>query len=121
MPFKLELPTDEELKLLAKEVLGKFSRQHRVKVELSNEEFDRLAESLKGFTLFEAERVVSRSIFDDLTLNRQDLDRIVEIKKDLLESEALLEYIPPQDGMDQIGGLKSLKAWRIGKRFSLFT
>ena len=119
-PFRLELPGGEELKLLAKDILGRLSRQHRVKVELSDEEFDRLVESLKGFTLFEAERIVSRSVLDDLILNRQDLDRIVDIKKDLLESHALLEYIPPQDGMDQIGGLKSLKAW-LRKRSRAFT
>jgi SpoVK/Ycf46/Vps4 family AAA+-type ATPase len=53
-------------------------------------------------------------------LNRQDLDRIVDIKKDLLESAALLEYIAPQDGMDQIGGLKSLKAW-LRKRSRAFS
>ncbi|MGH2372660.1 MAG: AAA family ATPase [bacterium] len=119
-PFKLELPSTDDLAALTKEVLSKLSHQHRVKVELSGDDFDRLVDGLKGFTLFEAERAVSRSILDDLTLNRKDLDQIVEIKKELLEKDAVLEYVPADDGMAEVGGLTHLKTW-LEKRRKAYT
>lgn len=108
--FKLDLPTPEELKFLAKNVVRDLARQHSIKVELSDAEFDRLVEGLKGFTFFEAERAVTRAVLDDLALTRSDLDLIVEIKKELLEKEGILEYAPPED-MAGVGGLKNLKQW----------
>lgn len=119
-PFKLELPAEDELRALAWRVIGDFTSQRRVKVQLSDAEFDRLVELLNGLTLFEAERVISRSILDDLTLNGRDLDRIVAMKKELLEREALLDFILVQDAVTDIGGLQQLKAW-LAKRKQAFT
>lgn len=119
-PFKLELPNDEELRTLARRVINDFTSQHRVKVQLSDVEFERLVDLLKGLTLFEAERVIARSILDDLVLDRRDLEHIAAIKKDLLEREALLDFIPAQETMTDIGGLEHLKAW-LAKRRQAFT
>jgi hypothetical protein len=53
-------------------------------MDLSAEDFDRLAERMRGFTLFEAERALMRAVLHDLALTPGDLDLIVEIKKELL-------------------------------------
>jgi len=118
--FKLDLPTVDELKLLATNVIRDLSRQHQIKVDLSPEEFDRLVEEMKGFTLFEAERALTRAILDGLALTGKDLDRIVEIKKELLEKEGILEYFPAEESMAQIGGLQNLKKW-LDERKNAFT
>ncbi len=113
--FKLDLPTAEELKQFAKSVVSRLSRQHKIKVELTDAEFDRLVEGLKGFTLFEAERAMTRAVLDDLALTRDDLGLIVEIKKELLGKEGILEYSPPED-MAEVGGLQNLKQWLEKRR-----
>lgn len=113
--FKLDLPTPEELKLLAKNVVRDLSRQHKIHVDLSPADFDRLAGGLKGFTLFEAERALTKAVLHDLALTGKDLDRIVEIKKELLEKEGILEYSPPEE-MAQVGGLQNLKKWLEKRR-----
>ncbi len=121
-PFTLALPTVEELKKLTKDVVGKLSRTHKVKVELSDEQCDRLVDNLRGFTLFEAERAISKSVLDDFTLNGKDLDRIIDIKRELLEKEAVLEYIPFDEGMAEIGVQgcgKSLAAKAIAREWGL--
>lgn len=117
--FRMDLPTKEELKRLAKEVVKDLSKHHRIKVELSSEEFDRLVEGMKGFTLFEAERALTKAILDDLALTRKDLDLIIAIKKEILGKEGVLDYYPPEEGMAKIGGLQNLKGW-LGKRRRAF-
>lgn len=117
--FRLDLPTKDELRTLTKKVVQDLSKHHRIKVELSSEEFDRLVDGLKGFTLFEAERALTKAILSDLALTRKDLDLIIEIKKEILEKEGVLDYHPPEEGMTNIGGLQNLKKW-LRKRKKAF-
>ncbi len=118
--IRLDLPTMEELTLLAKRVIADLSRQHQIQVELAPEEFDRLVEDLKGLTLFEAERLLNRAVLDDLALTRKDLDLIVEIKKELLQKDGVLEYVASAEKMSQVGGLQTLKEW-LQKRARAWT
>ncbi|MFQ5990040.1 MAG: AAA family ATPase, partial [Candidatus Methylomirabilales bacterium] len=118
--FRLDLPTEKELKLLAKNVVKNLSREHRIKVELSADEFDRLVEGMKGLTLFEAERALTKAVLRDLALTQRDLEVIIETKKELLEKDGVLEYFPAEEGMGQIGGLGKLKRW-LAKRKKAFT
>lgn len=118
--FRMDLPTEKELKLLAKNVVKNLSREHRIKVEISSDEFDRLVEGMKGLTLFEAERALTKAILRDLALTRRDLEVIIETKRELLEKEGVLEYFPPEGGMAEIGGLGRLKRW-LAKRKKAFT
>lgn len=117
--LRLDLPTEEELKLLARRVIKDLSQQHRIQVELSPEEFDRLVEGMRGLTLFEAERALTKAVLEDLALTRKDLDVIIQVKKELLAKDGVLEYFPPEEGMAQIGGLQNLKTW-LEKRKKAF-
>ncbi len=118
--IRLELPNAEELRRLAERVVAELSRQHRITMELSGEDFGRLVETLKGFTLFEAERALTKVVLEDLALTLRDLDRIVEIKRGLLEKAGVLEYVPVEEGLAQVGGLHHLKEW-LAKRRRAFT
>ncbi|HEY3129946.1 MAG TPA: AAA family ATPase, partial [Acidobacteriota bacterium] len=108
---RLELPTLEELTVLAKKVIADLSREHKIQVELAPQEFERLVEDLKGLTLFEAQHLLNRAILDDLALTRKDLDLIVEIKKELLRKDGVLEYVASAEKLSQVGGLRKLKEW----------
>ncbi len=118
--FRLDLPTEKELKVLAKNVIKDLSREHRIKVEISADEFDRLVEGMKGLTLFEAERTLTKAILRDLALTHRDLEVILETKRQLLEKEGVLEYFPVEQGLGDIGGLGKLKRW-LAKRKKAFT
>lgn len=112
----MALPGAEELRTLARTVVRDLSARHRIRVELSSEEFEHLVERLKGLTLFEAERALARAILDDLALTRKDLDVLVELKKAALESGGVVEYSVPEEGMADVGGLARLKAWLEKRR-----
>jgi SpoVK/Ycf46/Vps4 family AAA+-type ATPase len=118
--FRLELPTKEELKRLATAVVDDLSRQHRIRVELGAADFDRLVDAMRGFTLFEAERALTKVVLEDLALSLRDLDRMVELKRSLLEKDGVLQYFPPEEGLAEVGGLRSLKAW-LDKRRKAFS
>jgi len=119
-PFKLDLPTLDELKILVRNTTRDLIAQRKIKVALAPDDLDRLAESLRGLTLFEAERALTRAIMEDMALTRADLQRIIEIKKEVIEREGLLDVWPRLDDFGAVGGLKNLKAW-LERRRRAFT
>jgi SpoVK/Ycf46/Vps4 family AAA+-type ATPase len=118
--FRLDLPTEEELKALARDVVQRLSATRKIALDLSPEDFDRLAGALKGLTLFEAERALTRASLNDLALSSKDVDEIIAVKKELLTKDGVLEYVPAEEGLGDVGGLAHLKAW-LDKRARAFT
>ena len=115
----LELPGADELKRIVKQAVQTCERDGPVKVELPPADLDRLVERLRGFTAFEAERAVTRAILEDRSLGVRDIETIVEIKKELLKKDGVLEYIAPEENLAEVGGFANLKAW-LEKRKKAF-
>jgi hypothetical protein len=118
--LKLELPSLAELKHLVHEKAREFAARGTVRVELEPGDRDRMARSLLGLTLFEAERAITRVVVDDLALTASDCDRIVEFKKQVIERDGYLEFWPRTEGLAGVGGLAGLKAW-LERRRHAFT
>ena len=119
--FRFALPTADELKALAKGVVESLRRDHKqVKVEITDLEFDQLVDRLRGMTIFEAEKVVTSAVLRDFALTKDDLAFVVEMKKELLAKDGVLEFMAPEGALDGVGGFKTLKAW-LGKRRRAFT
>jgi SpoVK/Ycf46/Vps4 family AAA+-type ATPase len=116
---KLELPTEEDLRALAQEVFGTLSRQHRLGPPPAPDVLDKIATALRGLTLFEAERALTRAVLDDLTLGPRDIEIIAQMKKEILSRERVLDCVPEQEGLDDVGGLRALKAWLEKRRDAL--
>jgi SpoVK/Ycf46/Vps4 family AAA+-type ATPase len=115
----LELPGPDELKRIVKQAIESCQRDGPVRVELAPADLDRLVERLRGFTAFEAERAITRAILKDRSLGARDIETIVEIKKDLLKKDGVLEYISPEENLAEVGGFANLKAW-LEKRKKAF-
>ena len=116
----LALPDADELKSVVKRVVAECSREHPVSMGLSPHDLDRLVDRLRGFTAFEAERAITRTILRDHTLDAKDVDFIVELKKEMLRKDGVLEYVSPEENLAEVGGFKHLKAW-LEKRKKAFT
>ena len=117
---RLELPTQSELRKLTEEVFVNLARQHKLGPPPSAEILDKVAAALRGLTLFEAERAVTRAVLDDLTLDPRDLQVIAEMKQELLSKERVLDCVPVPESLGDVGGLAGLKAW-LDKRKRAFT
>jgi len=116
----LALPGADELKSVVKRVVAECSRERPVSMGLSPGDLDRLVDRLRGFTEFEAERAITQAILRDNTLDARDIDFIVELKKEMLRKDSVLEYISPEENLAEVGGFKNLKAW-LAKRKKAFT
>jgi SpoVK/Ycf46/Vps4 family AAA+-type ATPase len=115
----LELPGADELKRIVKQAIVACEQDGPVKVELPTFELDRLVERLRGFTAFEAERAVTRAIVKNRSLGARDIETIIEIKKELLKKDGVLEYIAPEENLAEVGGFENLKTW-LAKRKKAF-
>jgi SpoVK/Ycf46/Vps4 family AAA+-type ATPase len=117
---RFALPSVEELRATVTRVVADLRRDHRIKVELEPGEIEQLVERLRGMTIFEAERALTRAILRDLALTRDDLTAIVEMKRELLAKDGLLDYLPADTSLAAVGGFANLKAW-LAKRRRAFT
>jgi hypothetical protein len=109
--LKLELPTLDELKAMVQDKTREFAARANVRIDVSPADLDRLASSLAGLTLFEAERALTGAVMDDLALTASDCESIVAFKKRVIERDGNLEFWPRSEGLGAIGGMSRLKAW----------
>jgi hypothetical protein len=107
---KLELPTEEDLRTLAQEVFGNLSRRHRLGPPPAPDVLDKIATALRALT---------RAVLDDLTLGPRDIEVIAQMKKEILSRERVLDCVPEQEGLGDVGGLRALKAWLEKRRDAL--
>ena len=115
----LSLPTDKELGELVWKTVSRFGSQTSVNVRLNETEFQSLIEGLRGLTLAEAERAIGRAIADDLALTPGDLPGVLSAKREILDSDGAIEFVPGTIDFDDIGGLAGLKAWLMKRRAAL--
>ncbi|NIP81692.1 MAG: AAA family ATPase, partial [Gemmatimonadetes bacterium] len=102
------------------ELLGRILRDVRgrqdVDVAIEPDELRRLYANLRGLTLLEAEKVLTRAIVEDGRLTAADIGAVLEHKRTIVEREGLLEYYPAEEAMADIAGMASLKRWLAKRR-----
>lgn len=108
-------PSDEELAALLAEITRDLARTQHVEITLTAAERAALVRHLSGLTLMEAEKVLTKAIVEDGALTSNDIARVLEAKRRIIEREGLLEYYPTEHHWDDIADLAGLKAW-LSKR-----
>ena len=101
---------------LLQRLLKDLASRMPVQVRMQSEDFALLLNNLKGLTLMEAERILTKAIVEDGKLNPKDIASVVAAKKAVVEREGVLEYYPAQEGMADIADLAGLKAWLAERR-----
>ncbi|PYQ10458.1 MAG: AAA family ATPase [Acidobacteria bacterium] len=114
----LKLPSLQlsDYKDLLQRILKDLSSRMPVQVQMRSEDFARLLNNLKGLTLMEAERILTKSIVEDGKLSPGDIAAVVDAKKAVVEREGVLEYFPVEEGMAEIADLAGLKQWLAERR-----
>lgn len=113
-------PSDEEYLALVKRILQDVSSRMRIQVKLDPADAQRLLKSLKGCTLMEAQKVLTKVLVTDQKLTSENLSKVLEAKKEIIERDGVLEYYPRDAVMADIAGLRGLKDW-LRKRAALFS
>lgn len=94
----------------------RFDIPGEVTSEIRKSEFDQLVLNLRGLTKTQATRVIESVIYDDHRLSSDDLQMVIDEKRRLLESSGSLESMTIDFNIEEVGGLKGLKAWLKQRR-----
>ena len=105
---RLDGPTPEEYGSLLDHIVRDLSARQPVRVELSAQDRARLIANLRGLTLLEAEKLLTRAIIEDGRLAADDLAHVIEAKRAVIEREGLLEYYPVEESMAEVADLATL-------------
>lgn len=108
------LPQGDEIKSEIQRLLSA-TRQN-----LSETFLAELVRSAQGLSLERIRRVITRAIAQHGKLEGEDLELILEEKKQSIRQTQILDYYPTKEQISDIGGLDNLKEWllRRGGAFS---
>jgi SpoVK/Ycf46/Vps4 family AAA+-type ATPase len=89
-------------------------------VRLSSKELDALVQSCQGLSIERIRRVLARGIAAHGTFRPEDIDLVLEEKRQTIRQTQILDFYPATEQISDIGGLDSLKDWllRRGNAFS---
>lgn len=98
-----------------KRVINSFIQEWMDGQEVDEKLIDEYAVAFKGLTEFEILNLLALAYSDDGELTRDDLRLIFEQKQQMIKKAGILEMIPLNETMADIGGLENLKDWFIRK------
>jgi SpoVK/Ycf46/Vps4 family AAA+-type ATPase len=99
--------------------LRDLATRSRIKVKLSGADVAKLLAALQGLTFFEVRKIVTQAVIEDGVLGPEDIARVIEAKRLIIERSGVLEYFPHEEEMGDVAGLDRLKDW-LRKRQAAF-
>jgi SpoVK/Ycf46/Vps4 family AAA+-type ATPase len=112
----LPSPDVQEYKVLLERILRDLAQRMPVSTQISAQDGMSLLHQLKGLTLLEAEKVLTKAIVEDGKLTAADIAHVVEAKKQIVAREGVLEYYPVEESLSEVADLVGLKAWLAKRR-----
>jgi SpoVK/Ycf46/Vps4 family AAA+-type ATPase len=109
--YRLRLPDEKELRQVMLETFKDLNQNKNFSFRLNEAEQAQLVRNLKGLTLDQARRAVSRAVLDDGVLDARDLALALAAKRERIEQSGILEYFEIEKEQPELGGLGTLKAW----------
>lgn len=106
-----DLPSFVEIKRVLDDMIVANRASGRIKIDLENDEAERLAKAALGLTLQEAENAFARAMVEDGHLNVEDVEVILDEKCQIIKKTEILEFIKSDLHMEDVGGLENLKRW----------
>lgn len=89
-------------------------------VRLSLADLDGLVQSCQGLSIERIRRVLARGIAAHGTFRSEDIELVLEEKRQTIRQTQILDFYPAKEQISEIGGLDNLKDWllRRGNAFS---
>ncbi len=115
-----DLPDYTEINELLEAILQVVSKNEQIQIELNPQDREKLVKASLGLTRSEAENAFARVIVEDKRLTVNDVEKVLEEKKQAIRKSKLLEYYESKEEFANVGGLDILKDW-LFTRSSAFT
>ena len=112
--LEFPLPAAAEIRVEVERLLASTGRS------LENRVLDELVRSCQGLSMERIRRVLARAIATHGELRPEDVDLILEEKRQTIRQTQILDFYPTTANISDIGGLDNLKDWllRRGGAFS---
>ncbi len=82
-----------------------------VQVQLTELGREKLVQAALGLSSAQAQRVFAKAIVRDGSLNEQDIDLVMQEKKEIIRESQSLEFFAANDSPSDLGGCEVLKDW----------
>jgi SpoVK/Ycf46/Vps4 family AAA+-type ATPase len=112
--MEFPLPSGGEIKQEVQRLLQGTTNQ------LSGKVFDDLIRSCQGLSMERIRRVLAKAIATHGEIQPEDVDLVLEEKRQTIRQTQILDFIPATEQMSDIGGLDNLKDWLV-RRGGSFT
>jgi ATP-dependent 26S proteasome regulatory subunit len=114
--MRLPEPGPEEFRKLVEHIARDVGRARAVDIQLTGQDESRLLNALRGLTLLEAEKVLTKAMVEDHRLTADDIVHVIHAKKQIVEREGVLEYYPVEESLAEVADLAGLKDWLRKRR-----
>lgn len=108
---ELSLPTRAELEKIVLETARQWRERHNTSVQTDQESFRLLVQHLSGLSADDARRLARTAIFDDGSINADDLPQVLKAKHRLLRGDDVLTFEFDTAPFSEVAGLERLKRW----------
>jgi SpoVK/Ycf46/Vps4 family AAA+-type ATPase len=109
-------PRPEEFRGLIEHIARDVGRTQAVDIQLTEQDENRLLNALRGLSLLEAEKVLTKAMVEDNSLTADDIAHVIHAKKQIVEREGVLEYYPAEESLAEVADLAGLKGWLRKRR-----
>jgi SpoVK/Ycf46/Vps4 family AAA+-type ATPase len=109
-------PRPEEFRSLIEHIARDVGRTQAVDIQLTEQDENRLLNALRGLSLLEAEKVLTKAMVEDNSLTADDIAHVIHAKKQIVEREGVLEYYPAEESLAEVADLAGLKGWLRKRR-----
>lgn len=109
-------PGPEEFRRLVEHIARDISRTQAVQIQLTEHDENRMLSALRGLSLLEAEKVLTKAMIEDHRLTADDIVHVIDAKKQIVEREGVLEYYPAEESLAEVADLAGLKDWLRKRR-----
>ena len=109
--FHYPLPSLKSIERIYSQIEKGVSQNKNLKIDLSDSEKNSLIEAGLGLTEKELKNVFAKALVRDRTLDINDIDVILDEKRQIIEKSGYLEYYSADDTFHNVGGLDNFKSW----------
>ena len=120
--LEFPLPNPDELRSEIEQIIRSLNSSNNPQnnLQMDKSEIDDLVRAGQGLSLERIRRVLAKAIAENGQLRPEDVELILEEKRQSIRQTQILEFYPSTTEISDIGGLDNLKEWllRRGSAFS---
>lgn len=117
--YSLGLPDEVGLYQLVGATARELMEEHHILNQLPPARLPEVVRSLRGLTLDEARRILTQAVLETRRFDASTIERIRDAKSQFIKDQGVLEFLNPEGGFGDMGGMKRLKDWLEKRRGAL--